>query len=255
MTLALNLLPALAAAFILTFARIGALLMLVPGYGEQFFPARMRLTLALAITLIMLPLVQPLLASVPPNVESLVALVVHEVLVGLFIGLVLRFITMAMSTAGSVIAQQTGLSFISQLDPTQGTQSALLANFMTLLATAFVFATDLHHLALAAIHDSYTVFAPTLTFPSDDFAKAGLTVFVGSFKLAIQLSAPFIVAGLVFQVALGVLSRLQPQLQILFLLLPVQIVAGFLLLLALLSTMLGWYSSHLQETYGHFLNN
>lgn len=253
MTLALELLPQLAAAFLLAFARIGAMLMLLPGFGEQFLSPRLRLALALALTLILLPLIQPLMGPVPANLQSLVALLIHELLVGLFIGLVLRFISMAMAGAGTIIAQQTGLSFVSQLDPTQGGQSALLASFMTLIATAFVFATDLHHLALGAIHDSYSVFRPTLDFPRDDFAKAGLMVFVGSFKLAVQLSAPFIVAGLVFQVALGVLSRLVPQLQILFLLLPVQIVAGFLLLMALIATMLGWYAMHLQETYSHFL--
>lgn len=253
MTLSLNLLPALAAVFLLTFGRIGALVMLLPGYGEQFLPTPQRLALALGVTLLMVPIVQPLFGPVPVNLQSLVALLIHEILVGLFIGLVLRFVTMAMSSAGSIIAQQTGLSFVSQLDPTQGTQSALLANFMTLVATAFVFASDLHHLALGAIHDSYRMFHPVLEFPSEDFAKAGVMVFVGSFKLAVQLAAPFIVAGLVFQVALGVLSRLVPQLQILFLLLPVQIVAGFVLLMALLTTMLGWYSMHLQDTYGNFI--
>lgn len=253
MTLALELLPALAAAFMLAFARIGSMLMLLPGYGEQFFPARLRLALALAVTLIMLPIVQPLLGPTPANLQSLLAVLIHEILVGLFIGLVLRFISMAMSAAGTIIAQQIGLSFITQLDPSQGGQSALLANFMTLVATAFVFATDLHHLALGAIHDSYKVFQPTLNLPRDDFVKAALTVFVGSFKLAIQLSAPFIVSGLVFQVALGVLSRLVPQLQILFLLLPAQIVAGFLLLMATMATMLSWYSMHVQEAYRYFL--
>lgn len=253
MTLALELLPALAAAFLLAFARIGAMLMLLPGYGEQFFPSRLRLSLALALTLILLPVIRPLFGPTPNTLQALLGLLLHEILVGLFIGLVLRFISMAMSAAGTIIAQQIGISFISQLDPTQGGQSAIVANFMTLVATAFIFATDLHHLALGAIHDSYTVFRPTLDFPRDDFAKAGLMVFVGSFKLAVQLAAPFIVAGLVFQVALGVLSRLVPQLQILFLLLPAQIVAGFLLLMVLLSTMLTWYSSHLQDVYSHFI--
>ena len=64
-----------------------------------------------------------------------------------------RFVAAAMATAGTIIAQQIGFGFVTQVDPTQGGQSLLLANFMTLLGVAIVFAMDLHHLAIGAVYD------------------------------------------------------------------------------------------------------
>jgi flagellar biosynthetic protein FliR len=251
-TLTLDLLPELAAAFILVFARIGAMVMLLPGLGEQFVPRRMRLTVALMLALALLPLVRPSFGALPRELPGLLQLLASEVLVGLFIGGCIRLVAATTATAGTVIAQQLGLGFVTQIDPTQGGQSVLVANFLTLLGIAVVFAFELHHLAIAAMHDSYRLFEPGRAAPVGDFAQTAVRVVATSFALAIQISAPFLVAGLVLQVAMGVLSRLMPQLQILFLAMPAQIIAGFALLAALLATSMGWYASHVGEAIARF---
>lgn len=253
MTVTLDFLPELAAYFVLTFARLGAMVMLMPGYGERFFPARLRLGLALSLALLIMPLVRETFGALPREVPQLLFLIGSEVLIGIFIGLSIRFVTGTLATAGTVIAQQIGLGFVTQVDPTQGGQSILLANFLTLLGVVTVFTLDLHHLAISAIHDSYRLIRPGFEAPMGDFARTALTIFAGSFALAIQISAPFLVAGIVFQVALGVLSRLMPQLQILFIAMPVQLLAGFALLGALLATILGWYGNAVADAIGRFL--
>ncbi len=255
MKIPLDFLPQLTMAFLLIFARVGTIFMSLPGFGEIFLSPRLRLSLALAVTFIMLPLLKDQFGPIPPNVPSLLLLLAHEILFGLFIGMIIRFVRASLQTAGAVIAQQAGVGFVTQIDPTQGGQGLVIGNFLAMFGVLLVFATDMHHLALAAIHDSYTIFPPSLPIDFGDFSESALKVFSSSFALAIQISAPFLVAGLVFQAALGVLSRLMPQLPIFFVALPVQIVGGFLLLAALLMTIANWYSSHLDNTFRLFMVN
>lgn len=253
MTLPLDFLPALLMAFLLIFARTGAIFMALPGFGEMFISPRIRLSIALAVTFVMLPLLKNQFGPVPPNVPALLLLLAHEILFGAFIGLIIRFVRSALQTAGAVIAQQVGVGFVTQVDPTQGGQGIILGNLMAMFGIVLVFATDMHHLALAAIRDSYTLFPPNAPIDFSDFSASALKVFTSAFALAIQISAPFLVAGLVFQASIGVLSRLMPALPIFFVALPLQIMAGFLLLAVLLATMASWYTGHLDETFRLFM--
>lgn len=253
MTLTVPLLPDFALAFMLTFARVGAMMSLMPGFGEQVFPPRLRLTIALMLTLMLVPVVRPLIGPPPAEIGALVLLLTHEIVVGIFIGLTIRFVSATMITAGTLIAQQAGLGFVTQVDPTQGGQSVLVANFLALFGVLVVFTAELHHLAIAGIHDSYRLFRPGADLPVGDFVQAAVAVFAGSFAIAVKIAAPFLVAGLVFQVAMGVLGRLMPQLQIFFLALPVQITASFLMLAAIMSTIATWYATHVAEAIGRFV--
>ncbi len=253
MTLPLSFLPELAMSFILVFARLGAMMMLMPGVGEQTVPARIRLGLALLVTFIMLPVVKNSFGGVPSQLAGVLLLLGQELLIGLFMGMLVRFVTASLNTAGALIAQQTGLGFVTQVDPTQGGQSVLIANFMTLLGIVLIFTSDLHHLLLVGVHDSYALFRPMGDIPMGDFTEVAVKVFAQSFALAIQISAPFLVLGLVFQAAIGVLSRLMPQLQIMFITMPLQILGGFLILAALLVSIMGWYLAHAEQVFSHFL--
>ena len=146
--------------------------------------------------------------------------------------------------AGSVIAQQLGLGFVTAVDPTQGEQGMIVGNFLTLLGITLLFATDMHHLVIAAVNDSYTLFEPG-ELPSTGDAAALITKIVaGAFRVGIQLSAPFIVFGLLFNIGLGVLARLMPQMQVYFVGVPLAILAGFLIFAAVLTTMMGTYMDY-----------
>ncbi|MBL4645583.1 MAG: flagellar type III secretion system protein FliR [Rhizobiales bacterium] len=248
-----TLLPQLAYSFILVFARIGTIIMLLPGFGQAGVPVRIRLGFALLFTVMMLPLVDmPSLTSVSFPYGALVALF-KEMIIGFFIGFIARIVTMSTSVAGTTISNQMGLGMAQAIDPSQGIQGALFANFLGVLATTLVFTTDLHHLALAAVHDSYILFAPGAVPGLQDMADTFVTVMSEVFVIGIRISAPFLVFGLVFYLGLGVLSRLMPQIQIFFIAMPASIVMGFVLLSMLLSTMMMVYHEYFAELFSRFL--
>ena len=244
MRIDVSLLPALAAAFMLVFARIGAMVMLLPGLGEVNIPVRVKLAIALLLTFIMLPLHRAAYHVDMNSMPALVVLMVHEIIIGIVLGATARVTLSALQVAGSVIAQQLGLGFVTSVDPTQGQQGVLIGNFLTLLGIALLFATDTHYLVIAALSDSYKIFAPGELMPSGDVAALATRAFAGAFKIGLQLSAPFLVFGLVFNIGLGVLARLMPQMQVYFVGVPLSIFAGFMILAAVLTTMMGTYMDY-----------
>ncbi len=249
----LTLAPDLAYRFVLVFARVGVLVMLLPGFGQNGIPTRVRLAFALLMTLLMVPLVElPAFASVSWPMGALLPLI-KEILIGLFIGLTVRMVLMATSVAGSTIANQMGLGLAQAVDPTQGIQGALFANFLGVLALTLVFVNDLHHLVIAAIHDSYILFEPGTIPPTNEMAMAAVMSMAEAFTLGVRMSAPFLVFGLIFYVGIGVLSRLMPQVQIFFIAMPASILLGLVLLALLLTTMMTVYHEYLSGLLGRFL--
>ena len=237
----ISLLPALAATFMLVFARVGAMVMLLPGFGESNVPVRIKLGIALLLTMIILPLHRAAYQIDLTSMSALGVLMVHEIIIGVVLGATARVTLSALAVAGSVIAQQLGLGFVTAVDPTQGQQGQIIGNFLTILGLTLLFATDSHYLVIAALSDSYRIFAPGDLMPSGDVASLATTAFAASFKLGLQLSAPFLVFGLVFNIGLGVLARLMPQMQVYFVGVPLSIIAGFLIFGLVLAGMMGTY--------------
>ena len=244
MRIDVSLLPALAAAFMLVFARIGAMVMLLPGFGETNIPVRIKLGIALLLTLVILPAHRNAYNIDMQSMSSLIVLAIHEIIIGIILGATARVTLAALQTAGSVIAQQLGLGFVTAVDPTQGQQGLLIGNFLTLLGIALLFTTDTHHLVIAALSDSYKIFAPGEVMSSGDVAALATRAFAAAFKLGMQLAAPFIVFGLVFNIGLGVLARLMPQMQVYFVGAPLSIMIGFAIFAAVLATMMGTYMDY-----------
>jgi flagellar biosynthesis protein FliR len=234
-------LPALGAAFLLVFARTGTMLMLLPGLGEQNISARMRLTFALILAAMLLPLHRDAYHIDPASLGPALVMLVEEMLIGAMLGVTARLTISALEVAGSVIAQQLGLGFVTAIDPTQGEQGVIVGNFLTLLGITLFFATDMHHLVIAALNDSYAMFEPGELPTSGDAAALITKMVAGAFRIGIQLSAPFLVFGLLFNIGLGVLSRLMPQMQVFFVGLPLSILIGLLFLFVLLGAMMSFF--------------
>ncbi|KJC62517.1 flagellar biosynthesis protein FliR [Bradyrhizobium sp. LTSPM299] len=241
MRIDVSLLPALAATFMLVFARVGAMVMLLPGFGESNIPTRVKLSIALLLTLIMLPLHRNAYHVDLTSMASLIVLMLHELVIGIVLGATARVTLSALTVAGSVIAQQLGLGFVTAVDPTQGQQGQIMGNFLTMLGITLLFATDSHYLVIAAISESYRIFSPGEVMPTGDVASLATSAFAAAFKIGLQLSAPFLVFGLVFNIGLGVLARLMPQMQVFFVGVPLTILAGFLIFGVVLAAMMGTY--------------
>jgi len=237
----ISLLPALAATFMLVFARVGSMVMLLPGFGESNIPVRVKLGIALLLTLIILPLHRAAYQVDLTSMSSLGVLMVHEIIIGVVLGATARVTLSALAVAGSVIAQQLGLGFVTAVDPTQGQQGLLIGNFLSILGITLLFATDTHHLVIAALNESYRIFSPGEIMPTGDVAALATRAFAAAFKIGMQLSAPFLVFGLVFNIGLGVLARLMPAMQVYFVGVPLSILVGFLILALVITAMMGTY--------------
>lgn len=240
------LIPELATAFMLTFARVGTLVMLLPGLGEQMIAPRIRLAFALLLTLVLFPLTRTLLPASPAP-QAVLLLLAGELAVGFVLGLATRMVVAALQTAGNIVAQQLGLAFAMTVDPTMGGQQAAVGNFLTLLGLTLIFSFDLHHLAIAAIRDSYAFLPPSGMPGAGDAATLAITAVGRGFALGVQLAAPFIAFGILFNLGLGVLSRLMPQLQVFFLAMPASILLGMAVLLAVVGAMMGVFVAGLGD--------
>ena len=242
----ISFLPALAAAFLLMFARIGTMVMLLPGLGEVAIPMRVRLVVALALTAVLFPLHRALFQVNLQTPGPVMILLGQELLIGAVLGLTARLAISALQVAGSIVAQQLGLGFVTAVDPTQGQQGVIVGNFLTVLGITLLFATDLHHLLIAALHDSYALFRPGELPLTGDVAAITVRTIGAAFRIGVQLSAPFLVFGLVFNLSLGVLSRLMPQMQVFFIGLPLSILLGFVVLLLVVGAMMGTFLGYLE---------
>lgn len=247
----ITILPEFALAFMLVFARVGTMMMLLPGLGEQVAPQRVRLAFALFVTLLTLPIVRPTFPNVGMNLDLAARLLITEILVGITFGLSARFLMSTLQTAGVLISQQIGLSFTMALDPTGGDrgQAAALGTFLSLMGVSLILASNLHHVAIASIVDSYQTLIPGTMPASGDAAQLALTIANSAFVTAVQISAPFLVFGLVFNVGLGVLSRMMPQLQVFFLAMPAMILLGTAIFIVVLGLMMDGFLAHVVRIY------
>lgn len=210
----------------LIFARIGAILMLIPGVGEAYVPPRVRLSLALLISLALWPVVNSTLPGLPDTVGGMAGWIIHEVVVGLMIGLLLRMFMAALTTAGEIISLQTTLSFSQTANPLQAQPGTTLAAFLTLLGVTLLFATNTHHLFIAGIVGSYRLIAPAQPLIMGDFTAMAVRTLGDSFLLGVQLAAPVLVFALIFNLASGLIARVMPSFQVYFAAAPLSVILG-----------------------------
>lgn len=230
-------LPGLAFHAVLVLARLGAAVMLLPGIGEAEIPATQRLALAVGLVLALLPVLSPALPPLPEDPVALVRLVALEAAVGLWFGLLTRILALALAQAGQVVALMIGLTSPLQGDAVLGSTATAPARLLALLTAALVLSTGLYQLPLRGLVESYALVPPG-EWPGGAAAEAVAQVASGSLALSLQLAAPFVLAAILFNGALGLLARLAPQSQVFVLGAPAQLLGGFLLLALLLPALL-----------------
>jgi flagellar biosynthetic protein FliR len=234
-------LPAQVYAAGLVFLRVGSVVMLMPGVGEGFVPPRVRLAFALLLSLTLGSIALKTLPAMPTTVGELGAQAFKELFVGLMLGALLRFFLGALAVAGEVISIETTLSFAQTANPLQAQPGGAVTAFLSILGVVMIFATNTHHLFIAAIARSYTLFAPAKHVLVQDAAAVALQAASSSFALGIELAAPLLVFALVFNVALGLIGRVMPQFQIFFAGAPLTLIFGLsIIALSLGGLMLVW---------------
>lgn len=240
-----------ALAFVLVLSRTGGVVMLMPGIGEQSMPVMVRAGCALTLTVLLLPLVAPLLMQTHLDALAPLALcgmIAVELFAGVLIGWMARLICMALPIAGQIIAVCMGISSVLQPDPDLGSGSSAPARFLNLLAPLVLLVTGAYILPIRAILGSYTIIPPggALLLATThahwnllgDSAQGVIQLTEHSFALGLELSAPFLILSLVWQGMLGIMTRLLPTLQIYNAASPLQLLGGIALLGLTLSTMI-----------------
>jgi len=173
--------------------------------------------------------VQAQLPAISRSVPGLLVLLGGEIGIGMFLGFVSRMTFNALQTAGTIISMQTGLAAALAFNPATEQEGALTASFLAGVALVVIFVSDLHHLMLRAIVDSYSLFPPGQPIPIGDFADVLTRLFSSTFSLGLRMAAPLVVFGSIFFLGLGVLARLMPQMQVFFVSQPAQILLGLLI--------------------------
>jgi flagellar biosynthetic protein FliR len=148
------------------------------------------------------------------------------VLIGMMIGGILRIFMTSMATAGEVVSMATTLSFAQTANPMQAQPSTTLGTLLGTMSLVLIFATNLHHLFLAAIVNSFDLFPFTRDVPVADAGQLAVQTLSRSFALGFQLAAPVVVFSIIFNVAIGLVGRVMPQFQVFFVATPLIIVLG-----------------------------
>lgn len=217
----------LLAAFIV-FLRVGAAMALLPAFGETVVPARVRLVVALAFTLVVLPAVQEEIAPLHAGGTVAGPVFATEVLAGLALGAILRIMVLALQIAGTIAAQATSLSQL--FGGGAGEPQPAIGHLMTWGGLALAVMLGLHVTLAAALIESYEAM-PAGQFPGAESIRLwGVAGVAHGFALAFTLAAPFVLAGLVYNVALGAINRAMPQLMVAFVGAPALTAGGLLLL-------------------------
>ncbi len=237
--------------FSFIFLRIGSALMMMPGYSSSYVNIRLRLSFALIISIILIPFLNEYIPQPANNFTENIRMFITEICYGLFLGIIMQLLYFAINICGNFVGQASGFANAQIFDPTTQNQSIISETFLSLLAITVIFITDLHHLMLDAVIDSYSIWPAGSNLPTDDMAKYLSTVMNDSFILGFKIGAPFVAFILIFYTGMGLLSRLMPQLNIFFLSLPLQIYLGLGLLLMTCPAMIMWfchyYESHLTQ--------
>ncbi|MCR9125043.1 MAG: flagellar biosynthetic protein FliR [Rhodobacteraceae bacterium] len=221
--------------FAIVFLRVGALVSVLPAFGERSVPTRIKLMLALAFAAVVAPGVGPL--ETPDDVVGLGIFALTETTVGLALGMGLRLFVLALQTAGSIAAQSTSLSQIlggAAVDPLPA-----MGYILVLAGLALAVMSGLHVRAAELLILSYQLF-PAGRFPDAQALSGwGLNQVSRAFALAFTLSAPFVIASVIYNLALGAINRAMPQLMVAFVGAPVITMGGLMLLFVTAPLMLG----------------
>ena len=251
MTIPADQIAGLVSAWFWPFFRIAAVVTASPVFGNRVVPARVKLGIALALSMVIVPLLpqSPYTQLVDPMSITGVIVTAREVVIGLAFGFALRLALLAMELTGQFVAHLMGLGFASLVDPQSGIDVPVLSQFYIILATLVFLGIDGHLLIVATLVESFTVIPvglPRLNLTAlwEMTGGAGWV-----FAAALKLALPAIVTLLVVNIAFGVISRAAPQLHIIVIGFPLTLIFGFIIIWLSYSTMVDEFPSVFSQAF------
>ncbi|MEY4615651.1 MAG: flagellar biosynthetic protein FliR [Pseudomonadota bacterium] len=213
--------------FILAFLRITALITSFPIFGVQSVPNSTKVLLSLILATVMFPSVKTINSGFLHDLNSgFLWLAAREVMIGLILGSIARFYFMAINIAGQITSNAMGLSAAQMFNPLMGTQSNILEQFQVTLAMLLFLGFNGHHLLLMAMHESFRLIPMSFDMIKWEGVKTVAAMGSDILVLGLKISAPVLVAMFLTQVAMGVIGRVVPQINVLVTSLHLSIIIG-----------------------------
>lgn len=235
--------------FLLVFARIFGMMALAPFFSSLAIPFRFRATLALLVTLIMVTLVLKVPVRPEISIVHYILQLVGELLVGITIGFLVGVFFSALSFAAELFSMQMGLTITNVFDPQAQIEVPVLGQLLSLFGVLVFIAVGAHHHLLNGIWSSYgSLPVIEISRQAGPFAQGAAAAFSGMFGVAIRIALPLIGVSFLLSVSMGILAKTAPQLNILMLGFPIQILVGFLVLIASLPFMFRFVGNVISES-------
>lgn len=217
-------------AFLLVFTRVASMLAFMPVIGGQAIPNQMKVGLAVMTSIIFFPLVNHDSVSVDISIFTLGLLIVGEVIIGLLTAFLVNLIFAAVQLAGMTLGFQIGFAITNVVDPLTNAQVSVMGQLLNITAMLIFLAVNAHHLLLMGLADSFSI-APIGGFNMDPgLGEIIIRAWGAVYSTAMQIAAPVTVILLLKQVAMGLIARTVPQMNIFIVGFPITIVLGLVTL-------------------------
>ncbi len=216
--------------FLLILLRVSGILIVAPIFGHNAVPRQIKIAFSLFLSLILVPMVNTVGINFPGEIIPLGLFLVKEIVAGFLIGFVFLLIFIGIQMGGSFVGLQMGFGMVNMIDPQSQEQIPVIGELMFLLAMLFFLAIDGHHIIIGSIFQSFKVIPPgSITF-SPSAAEKIIRMTAMAFVIALKIAAPLMVTLFLTDIALGIIARTIPQMNVFIVGFPLKIGVGFLML-------------------------
>ncbi|MDA8233830.1 MAG: flagellar biosynthetic protein FliR [Clostridia bacterium] len=240
--------------FLLVLARVTGIFSTAPIFSSRGIPPQMKIGLSGLVALIIFPVVKPPVHPLPEDIWNFGLLVAGELMLGLIIGFAAQMIFAGIQLAGTAIDMQMGFAIVNVMDPMHGTPIPLIGNFKYILALLLFLTTNGHHLVLSALYHSYQLVPLTAFGFTGSLVGYMMKMAAGVFLLAVKISLPVVGALFVVDIALGLIARTVPQMNVFIVGLPLKIAVGLVVIMLSLPLYLFMMEILFNKTYSDLIN-
>jgi flagellar biosynthetic protein FliR len=218
--------------YLLLSVRMIGLFATAPVWSNKLVPVQLRVAISFVVALVILPLFQNV--TIPSSLGELIALAIQEIFVGMVIGFIAVLSFATIQFAGQLLDINMGLAMINVLDPVSSTQMPIMGNFLYILSLLIFFSVNGHHMLLQAVFDSYVYIPIGALKLTPTLNENMITLGAHLFLIGFQIASPVLAALFLTTLALGILNRVIPQMNVFIIGTPIQLAVGVVMLIVVL---------------------
>ena len=214
-------------SFYLTFFRVSIVLFMLPFFGSNSIPNMLKAALTVVLTIAIWPAVSFDGSLMPSNPYNIALMILGELVLGLTLGIIINVVFSAIQTGGNFIGVHMGLSMVNVLDPMTGVNEAVTAHFLYMCSILVFLSLNGHLYLISGLVDSFKYIPPGQIFINETLVNQIMTISTDLFVLAVKVASPIIASVFVVDLALALISKMAPQMNVLMLGFPLKIMVGF----------------------------